>query len=199
MSTKRKDYTDRLLEQETWWKRVLDVQMPYRLHLRRLKLGRVLDVGCGVGRNLINIRGDAEAIGIDHNPHSVEIARSRGLSAFTPDEFFASSHARPSHYDSLLLSHVAEHMRLEEAIALLEVYLPCLRPGGRVIIITPQEAGYRSDETHVEFIDFEKISAIMEATGLKLLHHYSFPLPRPFGRVFKHNEFVAIGEKSRQP
>jgi DNA primase len=30
-----------------WWKQLLDVQRPYRWHIRRLELGFVLDVGCG--------------------------------------------------------------------------------------------------------------------------------------------------------
>src|SRR5674476_1246283 len=40
------------------WKRVLDVQMPYRANLRRLHLGRTLDVGCGTGRNLAALDRD---------------------------------------------------------------------------------------------------------------------------------------------
>ena len=41
---------------EQRWKRILDVQAPYRWNLRRL-LGtrRTLDVGCGIGRNLVNL------------------------------------------------------------------------------------------------------------------------------------------------
>ena len=35
-------------------RRMLPTQAPYRWNLRRLRLGRVLDVGCGVGRNLRN-------------------------------------------------------------------------------------------------------------------------------------------------
>ena len=61
---------------------------PYRWNLRRLRLGRVLDVGCGIGRNLQHL--DADAVGVDHNQDSVTIARQRGLTAYVPEAFFHS-------------------------------------------------------------------------------------------------------------
>lgn len=165
------------------------------MHLQRLKLGHVLDIGCGVGRNLINIGGSGHAVGVDHNEYSVEVARSRGLIAFTPEEFHASSYAKPSAYDSLLLSHVAEHMRSEEVVSVLKEYMRYLRPGARVVLITPQEAGYKSDPSHVEFMDFEALTSILIEVGVSVLRQYSYPLPRILGKVFKYNEFVIIGQK----
>ncbi|MGH3982953.1 MAG: hypothetical protein ACRDST_09810 [Pseudonocardiaceae bacterium] len=76
-------YTDRLAELgQARWKRLLDVQAPYRWNLRRL-LGerRVLDVSCGIGRNLAHL--GAGSVGVDHNRHSVRTCRDRGLTAFT--------------------------------------------------------------------------------------------------------------------
>src|SRR5688572_3247513 len=153
MRTDDAAYTERL-ERAAWWKRLLDVQRPYRWHLRWLELGFVLDVGCGVGRNLVNLGGRAAGVGVDHNPASVAAARRRGLEAFTPDELRTSPYAFPGRFDALLLAHVAEHMHEAEAAALLREYLDLVRPGGRVVVITPQEAGHASDPTHVELMDF---------------------------------------------
>ena len=50
-------YADRLKARLVWWKRALDVQAPYRWNLRRLKPGFMLDVGCGLGRNLELVLG----------------------------------------------------------------------------------------------------------------------------------------------
>ena len=52
------DYATRLqtLEQARW-KQLLDVQAPYRWNIRRLGLGRTLDVGCRLGRNLAHLDG----------------------------------------------------------------------------------------------------------------------------------------------
>jgi len=193
-STRDAAYTARLSGLEAWWKRLLDVQRPYREHLRRLQPGRFLEVGCGLGRNLLNARDFADGLGIDHNPTSVEVARSRGLAALTTEEFHRSPLAVPGSFDSLLLSHVLEHLAPEEALALLRTYLPFVREGGQVIIVTPQEAGYRSDPTHVTFVDFEASARLLTATGVALARQESFPFPRWVGRFFTYNEFVTVGQ-----
>jgi len=195
MGTEEVEYTNRLLSQAKWWKRLLDVQRPYRRHLQRLHLGFVLDVGCGIGRNLAHIAETGQGVGIDQNPHSVAIAKSRGLIAFTPGDFLASSYAADPCFDSLLLSHVAEHLQFEQTVALLKAYLRYLRPNGRVVLITPQEAGYDSDPTHVAFVDRETGERILRDAGVKVETHYSFPLARFFGTLFTYNEFVTIGRK----
>jgi SAM-dependent methyltransferase len=193
MNTDERGYTDRLLALEPRWKKWLCVQLPYRLHLRGLKLGKVLDVGCGIGRNLLNLEGSG--VGVDHNPDSVAVAVSRGLIAYTPAGFRASEHALKGSFDSMLVSHVLEHMRRDEAASLLKEYLPWIRGGGRVVMIAPQENGYRSDPSHVEFADFEALAAIARETGIRVEKSYSFPFPRSFGRFFRHNEFVVIARK----
>ena len=193
MKTDETGYTERLSRLESvWWKRWLDVQRPYRWNLRRLALGYVLDVGCGTGRNLINLGGRAAGVGVDHNPTSVAAARARGLEAFLPDEFRASPHAEGRRFDALLLSHVLEHMPRVDAKALVAAYLGYVRPRGQAVFITPQEAGYRSDETHVEFADLDALADIARASGLAVERRYSFPLPRVFGGAFRHNEFVLV-------
>jgi SAM-dependent methyltransferase len=195
MDTRDTDYTERLLKLEPKWKRLLDVQRPYRRHLQSLGLGLVLDIGCGLGRNLINLGGGNAGVGIDHNRHSVELARNRGLTAFTPEEFASSVYAGTGVFDAILMSHVAEHMNHVEAVALLKKYLGCLRIGGRVVLITPQERGFKSDATHVEFVDFAAQEAMAHMTGLNVVRQYSFPLPRVFGRFFTYNEFITICRK----
>ncbi len=172
---------------------MLGVQAPYRRHIRRVVEGRVLDVGCGIGRNLQHL--DGNGVGVDINPHSIEVARSNGLTAYTSDEFAASPDATPNGYDSLLFAHVLEHMTPDEAADLLGVYLPYLREGGRVVVIVPQEAGFRSDSTHVTFLDLDALAQIETGHGLVREAGYSFPLPRPAGRFFTHNETVALSRK----
>lgn len=181
-----------------WWKRVLPVQAPYRWHVRRLRLGRTLDVGCGYGRNLDHLRN--HAVGVDHNPGLIEAARARGLEAYTDREFSSSGIARLHSFDTLLYSHVLEHMTEREAAHIIHTYLPYLLPGGRIVIFTPQERGYAADPTHVEFMDFERVHTLCEDVGLQVERKYSFPLPRWAGRVFPYNEFVVIARsRSQEP
>lgn len=194
LDTREPRYTARLFAaQSAIWKRALNVQAPYRWNLRRLDPGFTLDVGCGIGRNLINLGG--QGVGIDHNSQSVDIARSRGLTVFTPQDFEASPFNLHERFDSILLTHVAEHMTQDKAAQLLHGYIPLLKRRGRVILITPQEAGYRSDPSHVHFTDFAALRDIAREAGLMVVREYSFPFPRMFGRWFKHNEFVSVSEK----
>ncbi|MGH8947371.1 MAG: class I SAM-dependent methyltransferase, partial [Acidimicrobiia bacterium] len=190
-----REYTARLEKQTgKGWKRLLGVQAPYRRHIRKVVEGRVLDVGCGIGRNLQHL--DGNGVGVDLNPHSIEVARSHGLTAYTSDEFAAGPDATMGGYDSLLFAHVLEHMTPEEASSLLGVYLPYLGNGGRVIVIVPQEAGFRSDPTHVTFLDLDDLMQIEGDHDLVREAGYSFPLPRSAGRVFTHNETVALSRKA---
>lgn len=192
-STQNRSYTNRLTHLESvWWKKLLPVQLPYRMLLKSLNLGQVLEIGCGIGRNLRHLHPNI--VGIDHNEASVSVALSQGLFAYTQTDFQNSSHAK-SQYDTLLFSHILEHMTEDEATRLLQDYLPHLSDRGRVLIICPQEAGYASDSTHVTFINFESITRILENCGLKVVTLRSFPFPRFIGKIFKYNEFVGIGRK----
>jgi SAM-dependent methyltransferase len=196
--TEGAEYTERLRRLGgSRWKRMLNTQAPYRWHIRRLNLGRTLDVGCGIGRNLSHI--DGNGVGVDHNLTSVEFCRARGFEAYTIDEFFASKHARPAAFDGLLAAHLLEHLPAEDARDVVEAYLPYVRSGGRVVFITPQERGYDSDATHVRFVGHAESAAMVRALGLDLHRQYSFPFPRPAGRVFTYNEFVTVATKPRGP
>jgi SAM-dependent methyltransferase len=194
-STKEEAYAERLVRKQTvWWKLFFDVQAPYRWNLRRIKPGLTLEIGCGIGRNLLHL--GEESVGVDHSVHCVEIARRRGCRAFTPADFTTSVYAQPATFDSLLLAHVAEHMTSSEVTSLLHDYVGYLKDPGRIIIITPQERGFASDRTHVEFVDWDKIRAIVAPLGFRPVIEYSFPFPRSCGKIFIYNEFISISQRT---
>src|SRR6478609_2033759 len=118
---------------------------------------------CRIGGNLMALSSDS--VGVDHNAHAIAQARSAGLRAMTVEEFEASDEARPASFDALLVAHVLEHMDEEAGRALLRSYVPYLRPGGVLFVICPQEVGLTPQRS------------------------YSFPFPRPVGKVFIYNEF----------
>ena len=193
--TQDSSYAERLQKKQgVWWKQILPVQLPYRLNLKRQKLGRTLDIGCGIGRNLPML--PPGSLGVDHNELSIAMARKNGLNAVTVAEFEAGKDARPGSFDSFLVAHVLEHMDEDAGRGLLEAYLPYLRPGGSVFIVCPQEVGYRSDPTHVSFTTDEDISRICRDVGLTPVKAYSFPFPRPVGKLFIYNEFCVLATKA---
>jgi 2-polyprenyl-3-methyl-5-hydroxy-6-metoxy-1,4-benzoquinol methylase len=192
-STAGSEYAERLTRlQNRWWKRLFNVQAPWQWNLRRMKLGRTIDVGCGIGRNLVSL--GADSVGVDHNAHSIQTAREAGFSAFTVDEFFASPElTRAGSYDSMLVAHVIEHLTPEESAEIIASYLPLVRPGGRIVWICPQERGFRSDATHVTFTDFTALRALADRLGIEFETQYSFPFPRFVGKFFTYNEFNFLG------
>jgi hypothetical protein len=84
---------------------------------------------------------------------------------------------------------------VEEISGLIRRYLPLLKPSGKVILITPQERGWRSDPTHVSFVDFTVMKQVFDELGLAMAHQSSYPFPRCFGNLFIYNEFVGVGQK----
>jgi 2-polyprenyl-3-methyl-5-hydroxy-6-metoxy-1,4-benzoquinol methylase len=194
-STAGHEYAERLRRLDaSAWRRRLNVQAPYRWNIRRLKLGRTLDVGCGLGRNLAYLA--TGSVGVDHNPDSIAVAQSRGLQAHLVEHFLSSPDSANASFDSILIAHVIEHLTVEEAQTLLVTYLPFLKSDGRVCFITPQERGYLTDETHVRFVDFEGLVELSRSVQLRAERQFSFPFPRPVGKVFPYNEFVVLARKA---
>lgn len=190
-STSDPRYAERLASLErVWWKQV--VPDPYRWFLRRQHLGFVLDVGCGIGRGLRYL--DGNGVGVDHSEASVASCRAQGFQAFTPTEFASSAFAAPGRFDALVCSHVLEHLTSDEQGDLLATYLPNVRAGGRVVLITPQERGQASDATHVTFVDDHALARLAARFGLVGAPR-SFPLPRVAGKAFRYNEFVLVARR----
>ncbi len=196
-------YTDRLttLEQARW-KQLLDVQAPYRWNLCRL-LGerRVLDVGCGIGRNLAHL--GAGSVGVDHNKHSVLTCRDRGLTAYTVTEFLSSPPDQHRRFGGLLAAHLVEHLPPGGAADVLAPYLGYLdggRDGGpdspaRIVLICPQQRGFASDPTHTVYFDHGRLAQLCAELGLVVDRQFSFPFPDWMGRVFTYNEFVTVAHR----
>lgn len=194
MKTEDYSYTNRLLK-KSLWKGLLDVQRPYRNHLQSLNLGNVLEIGCGIGRNLINLGKRNGDVGVDHNISSVQECTSRGLTAFTSAEFIKSKYAVKESFDTILVAHVLEHLSEADASELLRSYISFLKPNGAIMIITPQEAGFRSDPTHLTMMNPPLVKKILTEFCGASITQYSFPLPKIFGLIFKYNENVSLGRK----
>jgi 2-polyprenyl-3-methyl-5-hydroxy-6-metoxy-1,4-benzoquinol methylase len=185
--TQSSEYAQLLTEmQGARWKRY--APNPYRWYVRSRRLGFTLDVGCGIGRGLGYLGGNG--VGVDHNPDSVRVCRERGFVAFEPDDFRASEYARPGRFDALMSAHVIEHLTPDDATEMMTTYLPYVRTGGQIVLITPQERGFATMPTHVTFTDAEALAMLCTEAGLLVRRRRSFPLPRGAGRWFTYNEFI---------
>ncbi len=173
------------------WKKIFFAQAPYYLNIKYMRLKRTLDIGCGTGRNLARL---TNSIGVDHNSFCIDICKKKGLSAFSSHDFHSNAEHHKSSFDTLLLSHVIEHMTYSDSISLILEYMPYLKSESRIVIITPQALGYRSDPTHITYFDQPLIENLLLDAGVQPEKFRSFPLPSYFGSVFRHNELISIGK-----
>lgn len=190
--TKSLTYAKRLEDlPNIWWKRIINVQAPYKWNIVRLNLGKVLEVGCGAGR-LLEVLGP-ESVGVDHNNHVVKIARQKGLYAYTSTQFLKNEKLYNQKFDSLLCAHVLEHLSPVQADKLLKDYLKFIKD--KVVIICPQKKGFLSDPTHITYFQIKDIVELLQKHGLVIDKAYSFPLPSFFGKYFTYNENIVIAHK----
>jgi 2-polyprenyl-3-methyl-5-hydroxy-6-metoxy-1,4-benzoquinol methylase len=189
-STQSEAYTKRLTSLSSRFISRLVGGQPYRWKIRRIAKGNVLEVGCGIGRNL-NFLG-SRAVGVDHNPMSIKVCKERGFTAYTPDEFFALPDIANKKFDTILFSHVIEHLTLAEARDLLHMYIKYLLPSGRLIIICPQKRGFASDSTHVTYFNLDSLAQLVTTVQCSEFLRQSFPFPAFIGRWFTYNEWVYV-------
>jgi SAM-dependent methyltransferase len=100
--------------------------------------GRVLDVGAGTGEQVAELlQLGYEAFGLEPNAQAVAIARSRGRPVH-----HGTAEAPPfgdATFDTVILSQVLEH--LVDPVAAVASLRRLLRPGGRLIVLTPNVYG----------------------------------------------------------
>jgi len=98
---------------------------------------RILDIGCGDGAMLDAWQrafgGEAETHGVELNARAAAIARSRGHAVV--DRRIEEAELPRAHFDLIYSFHVIEHV--EDPTAFLEQSHAALRPGGYLLIDTP--------------------------------------------------------------
>lgn len=103
--------------------------------LRGEERGRVLDIGCGNGGLLFNLKQLGwECVGFEMDVKAAETARNRyGIPVYVGNLDLLQQKEKP--FDVITSKHVIEH--LIDPIAELNIYKQLLRPGGKMIIATP--------------------------------------------------------------
>lgn len=109
------------------------------MYLPALPGGRLLDVGCGSGQGLQLMQSLGWSVtGVDFDPAAVLVARGKGLDVragtVAAQEYPADS------FDAVTLSHVIEH--LPDPLETLQECRRIVKPGGRVVIATPNSQSW---------------------------------------------------------
>ncbi len=117
---------------------------------------RVMDLGSGRGEWLTLLRdAGVPAAGVDSNPGFVAAGRTRGLELVHGDAVAHLEDAPPDSLDLVTAFHLIEHLDVDTLLALLAAARQALRPGGCVLLETPNPTNLRmaacdfyNDPTH---------------------------------------------------
>lgn len=112
-----------------------EVRQMRLMMLGNLPAGQLLDIGCGGGRYLRRMqRKGWQVTGIDFDEQATRRVRDKfGIEAYTGD--LVDAHLPDASFDAITMSHTIEH--LTDPAATLRECLRILKPGGRLVIVTP--------------------------------------------------------------
>jgi O-antigen chain-terminating methyltransferase len=136
---------------------------------------KAIDLGCGRGEWLeIMQENEFIACGIDLDEGMLEACRKRSLNVVQTDIF---DYIKTQKDESLLLItgfHIAEHLPFENLLRLIKESLRILKPGGLLIIESPNPenivlgtTNFYIDPTHQRPLSPLLLSFIVEYTGFK--------------------------------
>jgi O-antigen chain-terminating methyltransferase len=109
----------------------------------------VLDAGCGRGEFLEAMRSAGiPARGVDLAEDCVRHCRAKGLDAETADLFAYLEGLLPGSLDGLFSAQVVEHLPPARLPRMMQLAARALRPGGRIVIETPNPACLAIFATH---------------------------------------------------
>jgi SAM-dependent methyltransferase len=142
---------------------------------------RILDLGCGPGRDLIAFRAlGHEPVGLDACPAFVEMARAAaGCEVWLQD--LLALDLPPARFDGIFANAVLFHVPARALPRVLDRLRTTLRPGGVLLCSNPRgrnEEGF-ADDRYVCFYDLPTWRRMLESAGFDLIRHYFRPPGRP--------------------
>jgi SAM-dependent methyltransferase len=173
------------------------------LWLRAKPGGRLLDVGCGRGAMLEGFRSlNWRVEGVEVDPKAAELARSKGLQVrLGPLE---EQQYSPDLFDVITLSHVIEHVH--DPVGLLRECRRILRPGGRLVAITPNLESWGHKEfkgawveldppRHLYVFTLPALRLAASKAGFTIKSLRTSPVRAPF--VFEASRDIALSGRYR--
>ncbi|MEP7303035.1 MAG: class I SAM-dependent methyltransferase, partial [Caldimonas sp.] len=123
-------------------------------------VGRLLDVGCGLGDMLAFRRN---SVGADINGRAVDFCRRRGLEAYLMES--GRLPFDDESFGSVLMDNVLEH--IEDPVSMLTDVRRILPPQGRLLIGVPGSRGWDCDPDHKVRYDEDSLVAYGESNGFR--------------------------------
>jgi 2-polyprenyl-3-methyl-5-hydroxy-6-metoxy-1,4-benzoquinol methylase len=138
------------------------------------KSASIADIACGSGLLLrfFSIRGFTNCIGVDLSTEQLEVAKKLGLNVQL-EEATAFLERHSIQYDLIVALDLIEHLKKEELLEFIDACYSALRPGGRLILQTPNcsspfGASQRfSDFTHEIGLTPKSLTWVLRLSGFK--------------------------------
>jgi len=169
-------FEDRFRGSRELIKQRLDVYMPFIDAVAGAEPDAVaLDLGCGRGEwlELLKARG-LSAHGVDLDDGMLEACRERALPAEKGDAIRHLENLAPNSHTIITAFHLAEHLPFEDLFRLVELAHQALRPGGLLILETPNPENtgvgahsFYFDPTHVKPLPPPLLSFVCEYLGFE--------------------------------
>lgn len=142
---------------------------------------RILDLGCGPGRDLVNFRDLGHSVvGLDGCPEFVAMARAvSGCEILQQD--MLNMTLPPATFDGVFANAVLFHLPSQALPAALDQLHAALKPGGMLLASNPRgqdEEGF-GDGRYACFYNFETWCRLVSNSGLTLVDHYYRPSGKP--------------------
>lgn len=175
-------------------------ERPQGGHARLLSLaladgpGDVLDVGCSSGYLAAPLAAaGARVVGIELDPGAAEAARSFCADVLVGDVESMELPLESASFDAIVCGDLVEHLR--DPTTTLERLRPLLRPGGRLVLSTPNVANWAMrlsllggrwrytdrgilDRTHTHLFTRKTLAETVDAAGYRVLElDHTAPVP----------------------
>ena len=179
---------------------------------RRLK---VLDVGCGYGRDTIYLARSLgfRVLGIDLSPRAVELAKENAANALTKDAEFMLSDFRDIKglFDAVLVSNLYHLLEPKGRHDLVSPITRLLIPGGRLFLNAisirdsehygvgapiPGEENSWVDGRYIHLSTEEELRRDFSVLKVSELYEYEYEEPHPGARTHNHVAWILVADKS---
>ena len=171
---------------ESFWEGTRDHDVSQNLDALIEHLGgkgpyRILDLGCGPGRDLAAFKKlGHEAIGLEGAERFVALARQHsGCEVWHQD--FLRLNLPPSHFDGIFANAALFHVPSQELPRVLRELAATLKPGGILFSSNPRgenQEGWSGDR-YGAYYDLERWRELVTAAGFAEITHYYRPPGRP--------------------
>jgi 2-polyprenyl-3-methyl-5-hydroxy-6-metoxy-1,4-benzoquinol methylase len=136
---------------------------------------KILDMGCGSGSLLsaLNLAGFTATLGIDVSPEQVALAHELGVPGVKQGDVLEVLRNSRGQFDVITGMDIIEHFTKNELVTLLQAAHEALKPGGIIILRTPNmDAPIASvfaygDFTHELLLNASGAQQVMMAAGFE--------------------------------